>query len=98
MSDANEPIREADEGVYLSVYLQPRAKKNEIVGLHNGAIKIRITAPPVDHAANKELIKLLAKKLGIAKSQIEIVRGEMSRTKTLFISDLDSESVRKYLI
>ncbi len=69
----------------FSVKVVPRASKSEIVGEMDGALKIRIASPPVDGAANAELIKLLAKTCGIAKSEIEIISGETSKTKQIKI-------------
>lgn len=72
---------EKDGSVTFNVRVVPRASKSEIVGEHDGALKVRIAAPPVDGAANDELVKLLAKNLGIAKSAIEIISGQSSKTK-----------------
>jgi uncharacterized protein (TIGR00251 family) len=65
--------------VTLSVRIQPRASKNEIVALAGGGLKIRLTAPPVDGAANEALVKFLADTLSIPKSHVEIVSGHTSR-------------------
>jgi uncharacterized protein (TIGR00251 family) len=78
-------LREASGGTLLSVKLQPRASKNEIGGLLGGELKIKVTAPPVDAAANQALIELLAERLGCACSRIELVRGHTSRHKTLLL-------------
>jgi len=69
----------------MSVYIQPRAAKTQIAGMHDGAIKIRIAAPPVDAAANRALIEFIAARLGIAKRQVTIVSGHQSRRKILDI-------------
>ncbi len=74
------------EGLILSVRVQPKASRNEIKGLHGEALKISLTAPPVDGAANKACIAFLAKKLGLAKSAVEIVSGQTSRNKLLLLS------------
>lgn len=73
------------DGVRISLFVQPKASKNEIVGPHNGALKIRITAPPVDGKANECIIEFLAKKIGIPKRQVEILKGETGRTKSVLI-------------
>ena len=78
-------IRTNDEGVTFTVVVQPRASKLSIVGLHQKALKIRLTAPPVDNAANKQCIAVLAKTLGRPKSTIEIVGGQTSRQKQVRI-------------
>ena len=64
----------------------PRASKSEIVGELDGALKIRIASPPIDGAANAELLKLLAKTFGISKSSVEIIGGQTSKTKQVKIS------------
>ncbi len=67
--------------VVLSVSVVPRASKSEVVGELDGVLKVRIAAPPVDGAANKELIKVLAKKFGVSKSKVSVVSGLSSRNK-----------------
>ncbi|EIJ41019.1 TIGR00251 family protein [Beggiatoa alba B18LD] len=65
----------------LSVHVQPRASQTNIVGVHQDRLKIRTTATPVDGQANAELIKLLAKTFGVAKSHITLLQGDTSREK-----------------
>ncbi|RKF15943.1 YggU family protein [Alginatibacterium sediminis] len=77
---------EHDGSLALRVYLQPKASRDQILGLHDGALKIAITAPPVDGKANAHLIKYLSKQLSIAKSKISISSGELNRHKRLHIS------------
>lgn len=72
----------------LKIYIQPGAKKNEIVGPHGDAIKIKIKAPPLEGRANEALIEFLSETLGIAKSKIEIIRGHTSRQKLVSIDGL----------
>ena len=69
----------------LSCHLQPKAAKDEIVGLHGDSVKIRITAPPIDGRANVHLIKFLAKQFGVAKRDISIISGELGRQKRIRI-------------
>lgn len=71
----------------LKIYVQPGARKTEIVGEHDGAMKIKIKAPPVDGKANEEVVRFFAELLGIAKNKIELVQGEKSRHKTIEIPD-----------
>jgi uncharacterized protein (TIGR00251 family) len=78
-------LQEKSDGIILKVFIQPRSSKNMIAGLHNHALKIKLTAPPVDGAANKMCIKYLAKWLKIPKSSIEIVSGHKNRTKLLLL-------------
>ena len=72
--------------VTLTVRIQPRASKNEVVRQENGSLKIRLTAPPVDGAANEALVKFLADRFSVAKSQVEIVSGHTSRDKIVRIT------------
>ena len=80
----------------LSVYVQPGAKKTEISGMHDGKIKIRVCAPPVEGAANEVLVKFLSKQLKISKSGIKIISGEKSRHKIVEI-DMDTSDVMNCL-
>ena len=70
------------------MHVAPRARRTEIAGRHGDAIRVRIAAAPVDGAANAELIKLLAKKFDVAKSDIAIASGETSRNKRIRINNL----------
>lgn len=85
--------------IILMVYIQPGAKKSCICGEHNGQLKIKIAAPPVDGKANAELIEFLSKEIGCAKSSIAIVSGENSRTKKIAIDNLTVEDkIKKWLV
>ena len=84
-------IREHPEGITFKIFVQPRSAKNMIVGLHGNALKVKLTAPPVDNAANKMCIKFLAKILGVSKSQIEIISGQTSRTKQILLRSNQSK-------
>jgi uncharacterized protein len=78
-------LQEKINGIILKIFVQPRSSKNMIAGLHADALKIKLTAPPVDGAANKMCIKYLAKWLKVPKSSIEIVSGHKNRTKLLLL-------------
>jgi uncharacterized protein len=78
-------LKENTHGITLTVFVQPRSSKNMIAGLHNQALKIKLTSPPVNGAANKMCIQYLAKCLNVPKSSIEIVSGHKSRTKRLLL-------------
>jgi uncharacterized protein (TIGR00251 family) len=80
-------IRRNPEGIIFNVFVQPRSSKNAVVGLHGDAIKIKLTAPPVDNAANKMCLKFLAKELKVSKSSIKIVAGHTSRNKQVLLKD-----------
>jgi len=82
----------SENSVNIKVHIQPRSSKEQIIGLHNGRLKIKISAPPVDGKANQNLIEFIAKALGVSKSKIEIVKGRTSKLKTLKISGIDQKS------
>lgn len=86
-----EWIKEKNGCLFVRIHLQPRASKNEIAGIHGDSIKLRLTSPPVDGAANSHAIEFFAKKLGIQKSKITIVSGEKSRHKTLKVAGISLE-------
>ena len=79
----NALIKRQENGFLISVYIQPRAAKNAVAGLHDQALKIRLTAPPVDGAANKMCLQFLAKQLKVPKSALQIESGHSSRRKTI---------------
>ena len=81
-------IVDKDGSVLFAIHVVPRASKSEIIGEHDGALKIRIASPPVDGAANAELIKLLAKQFGVSKSSVEIIGGQTSKTKQIRITGI----------
>ena len=78
-------IRQQDGTLWLDLYIQPKASRDQFQGLHGDELKLAITAPPVDGQANSHLVKFLAKQFKVAKGQITIVRGELGRHKTVAI-------------
>ena len=82
----------------IRVRLQPRASSSRITGEKDGVIQVRVTAPPVDGEANAALEKLVAKKLGIAKSKVKVVKGETSREKLLEIDGVGEEDAHRTLL
>ena len=78
-------ITEKKEGLLLKVSVQPRASRNRVAGLKGDALKIKLTAPPVDGAANKACLKFLAKALGLPRSDLSIHSGASSRTKLVLL-------------
>lgn len=73
------------DGIILNIHVQPRASKNQICGLQGEELKIRLTSPPVEGAANKLCREFLADLFGVAKSYVEIISGESSRHKRVKI-------------
>jgi uncharacterized protein (TIGR00251 family) len=86
-----------DDGVRLTIRVQPRASRTEVVGPHGEALKIRLAAPPVDGAANRELVAFLAKRLRRPKSAITITGGEHARIKTVMVENAEAREVRAIL-
>jgi uncharacterized protein (TIGR00251 family) len=87
-------IREQDGAVTFEVRVAPRASRNRVLGVQEGALKVALTAPPVDGAANDALRKLLARALGVAKSEVEIIRGDRARIKVLRVHGVSASDVR----
>ncbi len=85
-----------DDRTLISVYVQPKAAKNEFAGLFQERLKLRVCAPPVEGEANRECIKFLAAVLGLARSEIALVKGASSRRKTFLVS-MSVEPVSKKL-
>ena len=81
----------------VRVRVQPRASRDEIVGERNGALVVRLTAPPVDNRANEALIRLVAKRLGVAPRRITLLQGARSRDKVLEVDGLESTDVMRQL-
>lgn len=73
------------EGTVLAVHAQPGAKRDAVVGEYDGKLKIALTAPPVDGKANEKLLKFLAQKTDTAKSSLELIAGDTSRSKRILI-------------
>lgn len=90
-------IREDPRGCVLAVWLQPRASKNELAGLHGDALRIRITAPPVNGRANKALGSFLGGVLGVSPGAVEILSGHGGRRKTVLVRGLGAEEARQRL-
>ncbi len=81
------------ESCHLRLKITPGAKASEITGITNGTLNLKIKASPVKGKANQELLDFLSKKLGIAKSDIEIIQGFTQRNKIVIVSGLSSEGV-----
>lgn len=79
----------------FSIRVVPRASKSEIVGEVEGSLKVRISAPPVDGAANQEVVRALAKAFGVAKSNVSIVSGETSKSKRVRVIGATPERLRQ---
>jgi uncharacterized protein (TIGR00251 family) len=83
--------------VRIAVRVQPRARKDEIAGERDGALIVRVTAPPVEGKANDAVRKLLAKRLGIAPGRVSVVRGASGRDKLVEIDGMEAGAIRRAL-
>lgn len=88
-----KPIEQSADGVRMRLRIQPRASHNEVTGFHGDAVKIRLSAPPVDGAANESLVRFLAEQLGVTRSAVRLVSGQSSRLKVVAIHGLRVEEV-----
>jgi uncharacterized protein (TIGR00251 family) len=84
-------IKQTANGLTFSVYVQPRASKAAIVGCHDSALKVKLTAPPVGGAANKQCIQILAKALSLPKSAVTITGGRAGRLKQISLKSIHGD-------
>jgi uncharacterized protein (TIGR00251 family) len=82
----------------VTVHIVPRARETAVVGMYGDAIKIRVAAPPVDGAANAELVRFLAERLGVAQSAVTITRGASARRKTVVVAGVASPLLERALL
>jgi uncharacterized protein (TIGR00251 family) len=85
------------ESALLSIRVQPRAKRDEVVGERAGAVVIRLAAPPVDGKANAALTAFIAKAAGVPRSRVEIVRGASARDKVVRVTGVAEADLRRAL-
>lgn len=90
-------LRKEADGVSFEVRVQPRSSKMEITGVQDGALRVRLTAPPVEGAANRQCIELLSRKMKVPKRSIRIASGARARRKRLKVLGLGIEEVRDIL-
>ena len=81
----------------IDVYVQPRASRTEVVGMHDARLKIRVASPPVDGAANAELIAFIAERVGVSKAKVRVVAGTSSRRKVVEVEGVSEELLRQKL-
>lgn len=91
-------IQTRARGVRFTVRVQPRASRAAVSGVHGGALRVRLQAPPVDGAANEALVDLLAERLEVTRSAIRIVSGMTGRTKRVDVDGIDAERVRRMVM
>jgi uncharacterized protein (TIGR00251 family) len=85
-------VTETASGITFNVRVVPRASRSEIAGKFDDALRVRLAAPPVDGAANRELIRILAKELKVPQAAIDIVAGSASKNKTVRISNVTDDA------
>ena len=90
-------INPCENGIRFSAIIQPRSSKNEVTGIYNDALKIRLTSPPVDGEANKSCMRFFAKWLGVSPSKVDIVQGLSSKNKTIEVADLTEKQFHEIL-
>jgi uncharacterized protein (TIGR00251 family) len=86
-----------DGRLVFKVQVVPRSSRGEVAGEHNGALRVRVSSPPVEGAANKELIHVLAKAFNVSRSAVSIVSGQGSRLKQVSIEGVSSSSLSEFL-
>lgn len=94
---ASYGIEDTSTGVTIKIYVAPRSSNNKIVGVHNGAIKVALTAPPVEGAANKSLVEFLARVLEVPKGAVHIASGDASRHKVIKVTGIGPQAALKKL-
>lgn len=90
-------LRSTGDGTVLAVHVVPRAGRTELDGIHDGALRVRVKAPPVDGAANKALCAFLSKMIGVPKRQVAVTGGERGRTKSVHVIGVSPADVRHAL-
>ena len=88
--DLRAAVREVPGGVELSVFCQPKAARSALIGMHGGALKAKVKAPPVEGRANRALLDLLAGALGVPRGRLTLVSGEQSRNKRVRVDGVDA--------
>ncbi|MEN6391034.1 MAG: DUF167 domain-containing protein [Syntrophomonas sp.] len=90
-------LKELDGKVHIEIKVQPRSSRNQILGEQDGALRVKLTAPPVDGEANQALLAFLAGQLKIPRKNLRIIRGESSRQKLLEVTGLSGSDLVKRL-
>jgi len=98
MDETGGFVRDVADGCTLSVRVQPGAKRDAVIGLHGGALKVALTAPPVEGKANEALIAFVAERVGLPRARVSLVAGAASRGKVLRITGKSATEVRAALL
>ncbi|ORJ54268.1 DUF167 domain-containing protein [Geothermobacter hydrogeniphilus] len=90
-------LQSTADGVVLAILVQPRASRNQLVGMQGNELKVRLTSPPVEGAANKLCGRFFSKLFGIARGQVELIAGDKSRHKRLLLHGVSESDARRVL-
>lgn len=97
MPAVNKAVRESPEGAVLTVHVQPKAARTEYVGIHGGALKFRVAAPPIEGAANEALRSFLAERFGLPKGAVVVRAGQKSRRKQVVLTGVPASLAQEVL-
>lgn len=91
------PITSVPAGIHLRLRIQSRASRTELAGIHGDALRVRLSSPPVNGAANQALIRFLADLLSVPRSAVQVIAGESSRSKVVAVSGIGPEQAARRL-
>ncbi len=96
-SDLSSAVVQTADGVVIRVHVQPKARREQIIGMHGGRIKLAVTEPPDKGKANEAVVRLVAAALKLSASRVELLRGDTSRQKDLLVRNVDAAEVSRLL-
>ena len=96
-SDLSSAVVQTADGVVIRVHVQPKARREQIIGMHGGRIKLAVTEPPDKGKANEAVVRLIAAKLNLSASRVELLRGDTSRQKDLLVRNLEAAEASRLL-
>lgn len=92
------PFHERPDGVLIDIVVHPRASTTEVAGIHAGALRVRVAAPPVDGAANEAIVDLFRKRLNVRRDDVKIVSGTTARRKRVLVTGIEAASAHAALV
>ena len=95
--DLSSAVVQSADGVVIRVHVQPKARREQIIGMHGGRIKLAVTELPDKGKANEAVVRLVAAALKLSASRVELLRGDTSRQKDLLVRNLDAAEVSRLL-
>lgn len=98
MNESEDFVRDVPDGCTVSVRVHPGAKKNAVIGLHGGSLKIALTAPPVEGRANEALIAFAAEQLKLPRARVALIAGQSGRSKVLRVTGRSAAEVQAALL